>query len=152
MCATALKAQIVAASGLALLLSLVLAPHAGALTDGYFKTPSGSIVCVVHSQAFVLCGIKTGLKPRPPYTSACKASGLDYNADRVSLGATGPAHPIACSGDAGPFVGEGSARVLGYGKTWSRGGLRCSSAVKGLTCSNKSGHGFFLSRAHWRAF
>jgi hypothetical protein len=42
--------------------------------------------------------------------------------------------------------------VLGYGKTWSGGGLRCTSAFKGLTCRNKSGHGFFLSRAHWRSF
>jgi hypothetical protein len=42
--------------------------------------------------------------------------------------------------------------VLGHGKTWSGNGLRCTSAVKGLTCRNKSGHDFFLSRAHWRAF
>jgi hypothetical protein len=83
----------------------MFAAPAGAVTFGYFKSPSANIVCV-HSQAFVLCGIKSGLKPRPPYTPACKASGLDYNADRVSLGATGRAHPIACSGDAGPFVGK----------------------------------------------
>jgi Family of unknown function (DUF6636) len=43
-------------------------------------------------------------------------------------------------------------RVLGYGTTWSGGGLRCTSAVNGLICRNKSGHGFFLSRERWRAF
>ena len=131
---------------------------AGALTKGYFKTPSGNIVCYYDStkspqQPYVLCGIRSGLKPKPPYTAECKANRLDYNADRVSLSATGPAHPIACAGDVGPFSGlVVGARVLGYGKTWSGGGLRCTSAVTGLTCRNKSSHGFFLSRAHWRSF
>ena len=50
-----------------------------------------------------------------------------------------------------PYVGSGIAKVLGYGKTWSGGGIRCTSAETGLTCRNKSGHGFFLSREHWRS-
>jgi hypothetical protein len=129
-------------------------PAVGALKSGYFKTPSGNIVCFysLGSKASVGCGIKSGLKPKPPYTAACKAVRLDYNADRIGLGATGWAQPVACSGDAGPFVGESSARVLGYGETWSDGGIRCTSALPGLTCRNKSGHGFFLSREHWRVF
>jgi hypothetical protein len=126
----------------------------GASKSGYFKTPSGNIVCsyFLGSKASVACGIKSGLKPKPPYTAACKAARLDYNADRIGLGATGRAQPVACSGDAGPFIGESSARVLGYGKTWSGGGLHCTSAFTGLTCRNKSGNGFFLSREHWRPF
>jgi hypothetical protein len=60
-------------------------------------------------------------------------------------------------GDAGPFIGGQRpgppARVLRYGTSWSGGGLRCDSAVSGLTCrSSVSGHGFFLSRQHWRVF
>jgi hypothetical protein len=127
----------------------------GALTTGYFKTPSGNIVCF-HSpgpkdlpQAIVVCGIKSGLKPAPP-RRPCKEGG--YAGDRVELFATGRAHVPACAGDPGPFVGIGRAKVLGYGKAWSGGGLRCKSAFTGLTCRNKSGHGFFLSRAHWRPF
>lgn len=127
------------------------AAPAGGAKSGHFKTPSGNIVCV-YSATGVLCGIKSGLKPKPPYTRECRRIGLDHNADRISLGATGRADPIACSGDAGPFVGERSAPVLAYGKTWNRGGLRCRSAFAGLTCRNKSGHGFFLSRARWRRF
>jgi len=42
------------------------------------------------------------------------------------------------------------ARVLDYGTTWSGGGVRCTSAATGLTCRNRSGHGFFLSRERWR--
>jgi hypothetical protein len=58
----------------------------------------------------------------------------------------------SCAGDPGALVGESTARVLGYGKTWSGGGIRCTSALAGLTCHNKSAHGFLLSRAHWRSF
>jgi hypothetical protein len=130
---------------------------ARASTTGYFKTPSGNIVCLyivgtAADRPLVECGIKTGLKPPPSRNGrGCKYS--DYQGDRVELLATGPAHAIACAGDVGPFAGlVVGAQVLSYGKTWSGSGFRCASAVTGLTCRNKSGHGFFLSRAHWRSF
>lgn len=47
---------------------------------------------------------------------------------------------------------ESVARMLGYGKTWSGGGLRCKSEFTGVTCRNRSGHGFFLSRERRRSF
>jgi hypothetical protein len=128
---------------------------------GYFKTPSGNIVCWYHlawptgnggTQPRILCGVHSGLKPKPPYTRECRTARLDHNADRITLGPTGRAEPIPCSGDAGPFIGESGARVLGYGKTWSGGGIRCTSTSTGLTCRNKSGRGFFLSREKWRSF
>jgi hypothetical protein len=143
-------------AGLALMLGLVFVAPASALTSGYFKTPSGNIVCFHYTgandypQAIVVCGIKSGLKPAPP-RRACRDG--DYAGDRVELFVEGRAHAPTCAGDPGPFLGlTVGARVLGYGKTWRGGGMRCVSAVAGLTCSNKSGHGFFLSRAHWRAF
>jgi len=125
---------------------------AGAATGGYFKTPSGNIQCGYVSTG-VYCGIKSGLNPPPPSRGpGCSRS------NRVSLGATGRTHtgrsicPGEDEGDAGPFAGEGVARVLGYGTTWSGGGVRCTSAATGLTCRNRSGHGFFLSRERWRAY
>jgi len=42
------------------------------------------------------------------------------------------------------------APVLAYGKTWRYGPFACSSATNGLSCRNKAGHGFFLSRALWK--
>ena len=128
------------------------APAVAAATSGYFKTPSGNIVCY-HApgppRAFLDCGIKSGLVPAPP-RRPCQDGG--YAGDRVSLQATGRvggAHVCGRRGCAGRR--KRSARVLAYGKTWSGGGLRCTSAVTGLTCRNKNGHGFFLSRESWRA-
>ena len=131
------------------------AAPAGAPTTGYFKTPSGNIVCFYAAGAsarppLVLCGIKGGLKPPPP-RRACKNGG--YAGDRVVLAGTGRAAAPSCAGDPGPFLGlQLGARVLAYGKSWSGNGIRCASAFTGLTCRNRSGHGFFLSREGWRSF
>ena len=100
--------------------------------------------------AFLGCGIKTGLKPAPP-RRPCENGG--YAGDRVELSATGRVRVPACAGDPGPFSGlVVGARVLGYGKTWSGGGISCRSEFRGLTCRNRSGHGFFLSRTRFRRF
>ena len=42
--------------------------------------------------------------------------------------------------------------TLGYGRTWSFHGFACTSQRIGLTCRNRSRHGFFLSRALERTF
>ena len=43
--------------------------------------------------------------------------------------------------------------VLGYGATVRSGlGMRCASRRRGLTCSNRRHHGFFLSRTSQRIF
>jgi len=128
--------------------------------SGYFKTPSANIVCGYQiyrgsrvTKSSVGCRIKSGLKPPPSETPpGC------FSRNEVSVGVTGRAStgrficPGEPEGDAGVFVYESRARVLAYGKTWSSAGLRCTSAATGLTCRNKSGHGFFLSRERWRTF
>jgi hypothetical protein len=42
--------------------------------------------------------------------------------------------------------------VLQYGRAISLVGVRCVSRRSGLTCTNTSGHGFFLSRGSQRMF
>jgi hypothetical protein len=121
--------------------------------NGAFKTPSGNIVCgygfsASGRSASIGCGIKSGLKPAPRNTCV----DLDYSGKAVGLTATGRARPVVCAGDPGPFLVEAKARVLGYGKSWRGGGITCTSRRTGLTCTNRRGHGFFLSREHWRAF
>ncbi len=136
------------------------AGSAGAVKTGFFKTPSGNIVCGHHvysgsraAKSSVGCRIKSGLKPLPPGTKPpC------FSRNEIGIAATGRARighsicPGDPEGDAGVFVHESVARVLGYGKTWRGGGLSCSSASTGLTCRNTRGHGFFLSRERWRTF
>jgi hypothetical protein len=125
------------------------------LGTGYFKTPSGNIVCFYSGgpadmpRMFLGCGIRSGLKPAPP-RRPCEEGG--YAGDRVELSATGRVAVPSCAGDPGALVGAAGAPVLAYGRTWSGGGIRCASATAGLTCRNRSGHGFFLSRERWRAF
>jgi hypothetical protein len=100
---------------------------------------------------------RLGFKPAPP------TRGPGCTPPRwLTLGLTGRPQlqrsicPGEDEGDAGPFIGGNHAggppaRVLRYGTSWKGGGLRCNSAVSGLTClSNVSGHGFFLSRERWR--
>jgi hypothetical protein len=115
-----------------------------------FRTPSGNIGCE-YSAALpgaaapdVRCDIRSGLRPRPHRPPSCP---LDYG-DSVEIGRHGRAS-LVCHGDTAI---DPQARVLAYGRTFRRGGITCTSARKGLTCSNSGGHGFFLSRERWRRF
>ena len=108
------------------------------LTTDTFQTPSGNIVCGYMPKG-LRCDLHSGLKPEPSDPCPLDWVGVWVEAD----GAAGP----DCAGDA-----VESTQVLGYGRTWELGGMRCSSEATGLTCSNQGGHGFFLSRAAWRVY
>ena len=131
------------------------APQPSASTYGFFQTPSRNILCGYSygvSRANLGCVVKSGLKPQPlptragcspPGTVALRPTGRPFVTDETCPGEDAPETP---------YVGSGIAKVLPYGTTWSGGGLRCTSAETGLTCRNRSGHGFFLSRENWRSF
>ena len=55
-----------------------------------------------------------------------------------------------CTGDVGVLARIDSAPRLAYGTTRQAGPFRCTSTVAWLTCTNKSGHGFAISRHRWR--
>jgi hypothetical protein len=125
--------------------------------SGYLKTPSNNIACVYWlgtAPPSIRCRIASGLVPEPRTDRpGCPRT------DDVVLRATGRPTIGGRSicrgedeGDAGPLAALPVARVLAYGKTWAGEGLRCTSAETGLTCRNRVGHGFFLSRERWRAF
>ena len=44
------------------------------------------------------------------------------------------------------------APILRYGRTYRGFGIRCTSRMSGLRCTNRSGHGFTLSRERQRTF
>ena len=121
---------------------------------GHFETPTRNVVCDydTHARApSVFCAIKSGLKPAPRHVR-CSTGG--YTDKFALLGAKGPATMPSCWGDPGPLANAGRGRVLRYGKSVSvaHGAVRCTSAFAGVTCTNRAGHGFFLSRAHSRRF
>jgi hypothetical protein len=125
-----------------LLTALALAATAVPATLISFRTPSGNIGCIYSSgggsRTMIRCDIRSGLKPRPPKPRNCD---LDWG-DSYEMTATGHVY-VTCHGDT---VLVPTARVLAYGRTWSRGGITCSSKAVGLRCKSRSGHGFFLSR------
>lgn len=43
-------------------------------------------------------------------------------------------------------------RTLRYGATWRGSGVTCRMRTTGLTCRNRSGHGFHLARGDTRRF
>jgi Family of unknown function (DUF6636) len=137
------------------LLLLGLAPATAAAKFGSFKTPSHNVVCdwsygFEDSPPIVICSIKSGLKPPPPHRD-CRGAG-DYTDHIISLQLSGHSREASCAGDPGPLVSEPKAKVLHYGSTWRHGKLRCTSRRSGLTCRNKSGHGFTLRRARTTRF
>jgi hypothetical protein len=125
-------------------LTLTVAGSAAASVVASFRTPSGNIGCTFASglgpEPNLRCDIRSGLKPKPPKPRNCDLDwGFGY-----SMGPTGRAH-VVCAGDTALIP---TSRVLRYGSRWSRGGFTCRSQVQGLRCRNRSGHGFFISRAH----
>jgi hypothetical protein len=136
----------------------VLAAIAAALVTGSasarhalyvsFRTPSGNIGCAYSKfsgePGYLRCEIVSGLKPRPRQVGSCQG---DFGR-AVSMNATGRSHAL-CITDT---VINPAAPVLAYRRVWQRGGFRCVSRTTGLTCTNLSRHGWFLSRARSRIF
>jgi hypothetical protein len=129
-----------------LLAGVLVAPAAGArqLTTKTFRTPSKNIACAFYpasitGRAVFRCDLLSGLKPEP-------ARHCDVDWTGASMGPRGKAGPT-CAGDT---VYDRSAPILAYGRTWSYGGIVCTSRSSGLTCRNRNSHGFFLSRSSWR--
>jgi hypothetical protein len=112
-----------------------------------FRTLSANIGCMYFSgsapgqpRASLRCDIRSGFKPTPPRPKGCH---LDYG-DSYELGKTGRTI-LVCHGDTAI---DPHARVLAYGKPWRYDGFTCTSKATGLRCTNRGGHGFFISRAH----
>ena len=108
-----------------------------------FVTPSRNIGCVGDS-TFVRCDIsQTRVKP-PPKPRSCA---FDWG-NAFQLRQRGRARRMCVSDSA-----LGSRRILRYGRTQRFGrSITCWSRRTGLTCRNRDGHGFFLSRARIRLF
>jgi Family of unknown function (DUF6636) len=104
----------------------------------FFRTPSKNIRCGYFA-AQLRCDIASGLRPLPPKPASC-----DFDWGQTYF-LTGRGRTVlGCVSDS---VFSPTARVLGYGTPWHKGGIVCRSRATGLRCTNASGHGFFMSRA-----
>ncbi len=133
--------------------SLLAAPAASASRDAsgayFFRMPSGNIYCAYEHYSFapiaLRCEIRSGVKPLPPRPKAC---GDAVWGAGFSMRQTGKAY-VLCITDT---IYTPKAKVFRYGTTWRGGGFTCRSKTTGLTCTNRSGKGFFLSREHSYGF
>ena len=119
-------------------------PASGASGATTFRMPSGNIYCAYEHYSFapidLRCEIRSGVKPLPPHPQTCNA---DWGAG-YAMRQTGLPY-VLCISDT---IYDPKARVLAYGTTWRGGAFTCTSKTTGLRCTNRSGHGFFLSREH----
>ncbi len=108
------------------------------------QMPSRNIGCVFgQSPRYVRCDVRSGLRPAPPRPRNCD---LDW---AYGLEMTLVSRPKTfCAGDTALAQGP----ILAYGATLKIEGFTCLSQQIGLRCTNRAGHGFFLSRQRWRTF
>jgi hypothetical protein len=113
------------------------APSEPGASSATFQMPSRNIGCLFDFQR-LRCDILSGLEPEPEEDCEFDWVGLD-------MGVTGPAAPN-CGSDT---VYDAGAPTLEYGETWSRGGIVCESDESALTCTNRDGSEFTLTRGSW---
>jgi hypothetical protein len=114
---------------------LTIAPVASA-SFVHFRTPSGNIGCIGDA-ASLRCDIRSTTVPLPRRPRGCD---LDYG-DAFAMTPRGRARRI-CHGD----TALAGRSVLAYGRARRIGPFRCVSRTAGLSCRNRVGHGWFLSR------
>jgi hypothetical protein len=104
----------------------------------FFHTPSGNIHCLflkAQKRKSLRCDVYNAVNNPPSRPAGCR---FDYG---FSFGVRPHGHSRRlCVSDA---VDAGS--VLPYGRSIRRYGIRCASRTSGLTCKNRSGHGFKLA-------
>jgi hypothetical protein len=107
-----------------------------------FSTPSKNIGCVSDGR-YLRCDVRTTTVKAPPQPRSCD---LDWG-DAFEMTGSSGARRI-CHGD----TALGGRRILGYGRSLRIGPFLCTSQMSGLTCRNRAGHGWFLSRNPIRLF
>lgn len=109
-----------------------------------FRSPTGNIQCLFFDASSVRCTI-AALSNRPEQRpSGCE---LEWGHD-FGLAASSREGERLCVGD----TIAGNYPVLHYGESAGSGAVTCRSARKGVTCVNRMGAGFELSRSLQRIF
>jgi len=134
---------------LLLALAVLLFPALAALAqdDEGFRSPTGNIHCLyfpIDGIGSLRCDIQqiTNRLPQPP--EDCE---LDWGTAFAMDVETRHAERI-CHGD----TVVGRYPILSYGQIWSRGGFICRSTQLGMSCRNRLGAGFDLSRSSQKLY
>jgi len=117
-------------------LLIILAIATGALTAA---SSAAGVAAFVTPHETAYCGISEG---EAPLSLICwrPADGLTLDMRRL-----GRAHKRIDSSNRGYFD-PAPGRLLRFGKRWRFSGWACLSRLAGLTCTNRSGHGWWLGR------
>ncbi len=113
----------------------------------YFHTPSDNIHCVLMSGDFagVRCDMLALTQSFPKRPPDCD---LDWG-DAFEVGSNDRQGHVVCHGDT---VISPDSMELGYGASATLGEFRCSSEPTGMTCTNRHGHGFAITKAAQKLF
>ena len=135
---------------------LVAAASASAARLPGVRTPSRNIDCFFvperpTTHGHLLCNIR-----RANYAVALQRqcisppTGLDWHGFEVPE--TKRAQVVCAGGIMYDARDRPSPVTLAYGRTWRFKTFTCISRRTGLTCTNRRGHGLFLSRETYRLF
>ena len=120
------------------------------LADDYigFHSPSGNIHCGLYVSADYT-GVRCDIYEMTTQSYASAPADCEFDwGNSFAVDVTGEGY-LACVSDA---VADESGLEVGYGQEVSLGGITCSSAQSGMTCTNDAGHGFTVSKAKQRVF
>jgi hypothetical protein len=137
---------------------IVLAVTAGSLLVGaaaaparlsQFRSPSSNIGCIMDwssKRGFVRCDARVHSWRVTRRPAGCPTD-IDYGQGFEVSRSSSRGH-VVCAGDTALNMGK----KLRYGHSISHGGIKCVSEKSGMTCRNRRGHGFFISRDRYRLF
>jgi hypothetical protein len=112
------------------------------------RTPTHNITCAATAAALHCDIAQASYRARLQTRCSAPPTGLDWHGFDLTPRGRGE---IACSGGV-LVMGPVRYVTLAYGRTWRHGAYTCRSRLTGLTCTNRTGHGLFLSRASYRTF
>ena len=132
----------------ALISVLVLAaaaPTAAGARLEFFRSPSGNISCYLDARN-ARCDIAD-----KEWTIAKRPKGCPRDIEfgqGLTVSSRGSRGQVVCAGD----TALGAKKVLAYGRSLTVGRLKCTSRRSGMTCRNRGGHGFRISRTRHDLF
>jgi hypothetical protein len=138
--------------GLVLGVLLLVPAGAGAAKTAFpsFRSPSGNIRCFAGARV-LHCAIAEADYAKTLQDRCMAGASVDWHGFELAAIGRGL---FTCSGGIlyDPDTQTPHYPLLAYGRMWGQGGFTCVSALTGVTCHNRAGHGLFISRQSWRGF